>query len=188
MSDALPAPLSSERLRYIDALRAIAALLVVWLHAAATFPMASPETAATGGVFVAIPGFIDVGHIGVVVFFLISGFVIPFSILPDRAAPVGSFVIKRILRIYPSYSHAVRRAVSSTLESISGSRRRRRRAARGDGRLLHRAVADRGPDRERRQEQRAADVLDRISRFPARHARRAHRDAPHRLARAHQLF
>jgi peptidoglycan/LPS O-acetylase OafA/YrhL len=103
MSDALPAPLPSERLRYIDALRAIAALLVVWLHAAATFPMASSETAATGGAFVAIPGFIDVGHIGVVVFFLISGFVIPFSILPDRAAPVGSFVIKRILRIYPAY-------------------------------------------------------------------------------------
>jgi len=29
--------------------------------------------------------------------------VIPFSVLPDRAAPVGSFVIKRILRIYPAY-------------------------------------------------------------------------------------
>ncbi|HEY6894999.1 MAG TPA: acyltransferase [Rhodanobacteraceae bacterium] len=99
----LPNPRDTERLRYIDALRGIAALLVVWLHAAATFPMASPETAATGGAFVAIPAFIDVGHIGVVVFFLISGFVIPFSILPDRAAPVGSFVIKRILRIYPAY-------------------------------------------------------------------------------------
>jgi peptidoglycan/LPS O-acetylase OafA/YrhL len=103
MTDTLPAPPRSERLRYIDALRAIAALLVVWLHAAATFPMASAETAATGGAFVAIPRFIDVGHTGVVVFFLISGFVIPFSILPDRVAPVGSFAIKRILRIYPAY-------------------------------------------------------------------------------------
>jgi peptidoglycan/LPS O-acetylase OafA/YrhL len=99
-SQPVPGP---ERLRYIDALRGIAALLVVWLHAAATFAMASAETAATGGAFVAIPGYIDVGHIGVVVFFLISGYVIPFSILPDRAAPVGSFVIKRILRIYPAY-------------------------------------------------------------------------------------
>ena len=97
MTDTLPAPLSSDRLRYIDALRAIAALLVVWLHAASTFAMTSPETAATGRWFTAIPGYIDVGHIGVVVFFLISGFVIPFSILPDRAAPVGSFAIKRIL-------------------------------------------------------------------------------------------
>ena len=107
MTDTLPAPVASERLRYIDSLRAIAALLVVWLHAAATFPMTSPVTAATGGAFVAIPGFIDVGHVGVVVFFLISGFVIPFSILPDRAAPVGSFVIKRILRIYPAYGLSV---------------------------------------------------------------------------------
>ena len=99
----LPAPPPSERLRYIDALRAIAALLVVWLHAASTFSNASPETARAAAGSSAIPGCIDVGHIGVVVFFLISGFVIPFSILPDRAAPVGSFVIKRILRIYPAY-------------------------------------------------------------------------------------
>jgi peptidoglycan/LPS O-acetylase OafA/YrhL len=99
----LPSAPPSERLRYIDALRGIAALLVVWLHASSTFAMTSPETAATGGAFTAIPGYIDVGHIGVVVFFLISGYVIPFSILPDRAAPVGSFVIKRILRIYPAY-------------------------------------------------------------------------------------
>jgi peptidoglycan/LPS O-acetylase OafA/YrhL len=99
----LPAPPPPERLRYIDALRAIAALLVVWLHAASTFSNASPETAASGRWFVTIPGYIDVGHIGVVVFFLISGFVIPFSILPDRAAPIGSFVIKRICRIYPAY-------------------------------------------------------------------------------------
>jgi peptidoglycan/LPS O-acetylase OafA/YrhL len=99
----LPAPSAAERLRYIDALRGIAALFVVWLHAASTFSMTSAETAASGGWFTAIPGYIDVGHIGVVVFFLISGFVIPFSILPDRAAPVGSFAIKRILRIYPAY-------------------------------------------------------------------------------------
>ena len=103
MTETLPALPPSERLRYIDALRAIAALLVVWLHAAATFPMSSPQTAATGRAFVAIPSAVDVGHVGVVVFFLISGFVIPFSVLPDRAAPVGSFVIKRILRIYPAY-------------------------------------------------------------------------------------
>ena len=52
----------------------------------------SPETARSGGWFIATIADIDVGHIGVVVFFLISGFVIPFSIAPDRAAPVGSFL------------------------------------------------------------------------------------------------
>jgi peptidoglycan/LPS O-acetylase OafA/YrhL len=99
----LPPPPAPERLRYIDALRAIAALLVVWLHAATIFANASAETAASGGLFVSIPAYIDVGHIGVVVFFLVSGFVIPFSMLPDRVAPVGSFVIRRFFRIYPAY-------------------------------------------------------------------------------------
>ena len=97
------APPRAERLRFIDALRAIAALLVVWLHAIAAFGRLSPEAAATGGWFRAIVANVDVGHVGVVVFFLISGFVILFNILPDRAAPVGSFVIKRLFRIYPAY-------------------------------------------------------------------------------------
>ena len=90
-------------MRYIDALRAIAALLVVWLHAAGTFARTSPETERSGGWLYSTIAYIDVGHIGVVVFFLISGFVIPFSISPDRAAPVGSFVIRRLFRIYPAY-------------------------------------------------------------------------------------
>ena len=94
---------STDRLRYIDALRAIAALLVVWLHAVAAFGRLSPETSATGTWLRAGVAAVDVGHVGVVVFFLISGFVIPFSILPDRAAPVGSFAIKRFFRIYPAY-------------------------------------------------------------------------------------
>ena len=98
----LPAP-RAERLRYVDALRAIAALLVVWLHTIAAFGRVSPETQATGGWFRAVVANVDVGHVGVVVFFLISGFVIPFSILPDRAAPVGAFAIKRFFRIYPAY-------------------------------------------------------------------------------------
>jgi len=92
-----------RRMRYIDALRAIAALLVVWLHAAGTFARTSPETERSGGWLYSTIAYIDVGHIGVVVFFLISGFVIPFSISPDRAAPVGSFVIRRLFRIYPAY-------------------------------------------------------------------------------------
>ncbi len=94
---------NAERMRYIDTLRAVAALLVVWLHAAGMFNRIGPETAQDHRWFTAWPGRIDVGHIGVVVFFLISGFVIPFSIRPDRPAPALSFLIKRFFRIFPAY-------------------------------------------------------------------------------------
>ena len=86
-------------MRYVDALRGIAALLVLWLHVSNGLrSLTSQEhwldTFASS---------IDVGRIGVVVFFLISGFVIPFSIRRASPAPVGAFVIRRIFRIYPAY-------------------------------------------------------------------------------------
>ena len=87
------------RLRYVDALRGIAALLVLWLHVSNGYRGLGTHSAWLDG-FIAN---VDVGRIGVVVFFLISGFVIPFSIRPDSAAPVGAFVIRRVFRIYPAY-------------------------------------------------------------------------------------
>lgn len=100
---AVPGRSAEPRMRYIDALRAVAALLVVWLHVGDAFVRFDPSANAAGNWFYLIPKSIDVGRIGVVVFFLISGFVIPFSIQRDRAAPLGSFVIKRLFRIYPAY-------------------------------------------------------------------------------------
>jgi peptidoglycan/LPS O-acetylase OafA/YrhL len=87
------------RLRYVDALRGIAALLVLWLHVSNSYRGLGSGSGWIDD-FVAN---IDVGRIGVVVFFLISGFVIPFSIRPDSAAPIGAFVIRRVFRIYPAY-------------------------------------------------------------------------------------
>src|SRR5690606_27081696 len=46
---------------------------------------------------------LDVGRVGVVAFFLVSGFVVPYSIRPDLPAPIGSFVIKRVFRLFPAY-------------------------------------------------------------------------------------
>jgi peptidoglycan/LPS O-acetylase OafA/YrhL len=94
---------NAERMRYIDTLRAVAALLVVWLHAAGTFNRVGSEATQDHSWFTTWPSRIDVGHIGVVVFFLISGFVIPFSIRADRPAPGLSFLIKRFFRIFPAY-------------------------------------------------------------------------------------
>jgi peptidoglycan/LPS O-acetylase OafA/YrhL len=101
--DVAGAPLHRERMRHVDTLRAIAALLVVWLHAVHAFSRVNPETAEHGNWFIAAVSRIDVGHLGVVVFFLISGFVIPFSIPRDAPAPAGAFLIKRFFRIFPAY-------------------------------------------------------------------------------------
>ena len=94
---------NAARMRYIDALRAVAALLVVWLHSAGTFGRINPHTPARENWLAFVPDRIDVGHIGVVVFFLISGFVIPFSIRAETVAPASSFLIKRFFRIFPAY-------------------------------------------------------------------------------------
>ena len=89
------------RLRHIDALRAIAALLVVWRHVGDAFVALG---VGEGGRWLqSVGASIDVGRIGVVAFFLISGYVIPFSIHPERPAAVGTFLIKRFFRIYPAY-------------------------------------------------------------------------------------
>lgn len=80
------------RLAYLDALRGIAALLVVFTHL--YLPL-------LGDVWV-LRELLDVGKLGVLWFFMISGVVIPFSLRPE---PDGArhFVISRFMRLYPAY-------------------------------------------------------------------------------------
>ena len=94
-------PANRDRLRYIDTLRAIAALLVVWLHSVQAFGRVNPASGRNW--YIDTVANVDVGHVGVVVFFLISGFVIPFSIKRDAAAPARAFLVKRFFRIFPAY-------------------------------------------------------------------------------------
>ncbi|WP_342239896.1 acyltransferase family protein [Inquilinus sp. OTU3971] len=83
-----------HRLAYIDSLRGVAALLVMLMH--------NIQPIATGPVRTLLYDIVDPGKVGVVVFFAISGFVIPFS-FPKGPAPLARFVVSRLFRLYPAY-------------------------------------------------------------------------------------
>jgi len=91
----------SGRLNNIDSLRGIAALLVVWLHSAELF-IGLPGVADQGSLLASFAGAVDTGRVGVVCFFLISGFVIPFSFSGTDGA-IKNFALSRFFRLYPVY-------------------------------------------------------------------------------------
>lgn len=91
----------SERLVHIDAMRAIAALLVVWVHVAENLVL----VAGSGDWVHTIARDVGVGGVGVTLFFLISGFVIPSSLRNDRprGQELRTFAIRRFFRLYPAF-------------------------------------------------------------------------------------
>ncbi len=86
-----------RRLNNIDALRGLCALLVVLQHLLRSWSWLG------GGMWRSHPHFyLDLGRIGVAAFFLISGYVIPFSV-SDHDKPVRRFWISRLFRLWPVY-------------------------------------------------------------------------------------
>lgn len=83
-----------QRLYWIEGLRGIAVMAVVLQHLVAERFQSN---------LYGIRAFIDPGIFGVIVFFCISGFIIPHSILGLRDNPVLSFPIARFFRLYPAY-------------------------------------------------------------------------------------
>ncbi|CAD2073300.1 acyltransferase family protein [Phocicoccus pinnipedialis] len=89
-----------KRITEIDALRGIAAVIVVIYHYTfhynERFGHVKPDYNTT---------LFDFGHYGVQLFFIISGFVIFMSV--SRGKSAGDFMIKRTFRLYPAYIVAV---------------------------------------------------------------------------------
>lgn len=99
------------RVVFADQLRGIAALLVVLSHMFNVYPFAQPLVSAVTAVpqvqlpliwmnFAMTLSWINFGPFGVGLFFLVSGFVIPFSL---RRHSRGTFILARALRIYLTY-------------------------------------------------------------------------------------
>lgn len=93
---------SGSRFKNIDALRGMAAILVIWMHSSEFFARL-PGGAGVSAWPYALARVIDFGRIGVVLFFAISGFVI-LSSLKDRSNGwMREFAIRRFFRLYPVY-------------------------------------------------------------------------------------
>ncbi|MES2922355.1 MAG: acyltransferase [Verrucomicrobiota bacterium] len=94
-----PTNISSGRLDSLDAVRGLAALAVCWFH-------------MTHGGKILPAGWIadasSLGHLGVAVFFVLSGFVIPWSLRnkPVGMGDCGRFLGKRMLRLQPPFAAA----------------------------------------------------------------------------------
>ncbi|WP_448131354.1 acyltransferase family protein [Stutzerimonas chloritidismutans] len=94
-------PSTASRYAHIDAMRAIAVLLVIWMHTSEVFvPIVAPSVQDR---LYEVAHSFDFGRIGVVVFFIISGFVIPASLRGPRAVGCYQFLIRRLFRLYPLY-------------------------------------------------------------------------------------
>ncbi|WP_165959164.1 acyltransferase [Actinomadura sp. KC345] len=86
----------APRMGWLDALRGLAALVVVFEH---SLDVLLPEVRRT-----ASPWF-DFGRYGVFVFFIVSGYVVPFSL--ERRGSVRRFWAGRFFRLYPAWFAAV---------------------------------------------------------------------------------
>jgi peptidoglycan/LPS O-acetylase OafA/YrhL len=87
-----------DRSSHIDSLRAVAALLVVWIHSSELF-----APFAGGSALHDIALRYDFGRIGVVAFFGVSGLLIPTSLRADRDRPGRAFLIRRFFRLFPAF-------------------------------------------------------------------------------------
>ncbi|WP_414445162.1 acyltransferase family protein [Burkholderia sp. 22PA0106] len=95
----MPSAASPHRLDHVDAMRAIAVLLVMWTHYAELYGTIAGSQFA----FDTMQQSINFGRIGVVIFFGISGMLIPNSLRGSVADGTRRFVIRRVFRLYPAF-------------------------------------------------------------------------------------
>ncbi|HEX6345172.1 acyltransferase [Umezawaea sp.] len=96
---------------WLDALRGIAALVVVFEHSSYSY-LAELRREL-------VPEF-NTGRYGVLVFFLVSGYIIPASL--ERRGDVRAFWIGRVFRIYPLWAVVVAAALAADLAGLAQAR------------------------------------------------------------------
>src|SRR3954449_3383332 len=87
-----PSRMPQRRMAWLDALRAVAALLVVYAHLSHYLLRGARDVSAE---------WLHAGPAGVMLFFLVSGYIIPASL--ERHGNQRRFWIGRFARLYPLY-------------------------------------------------------------------------------------
>jgi peptidoglycan/LPS O-acetylase OafA/YrhL len=95
----------SRRYHYIDSIRGLAALSVVLEHSYALLAK-SPQALDVRALGFAQEWF-SFGKFGVALFFIVSGFVVPFSLRGETGPGLRRFTISRFFRLYPVYWLAI---------------------------------------------------------------------------------
>src|SRR5262245_27727188 len=85
------------RTNNFDAIRLAMALLVVWSHSFALYYGSEKNEPIS----LLLSGAYNAGNIGVMVFFIVSGFLIPQSF--SRSGSLTNYLARRARRIYPGY-------------------------------------------------------------------------------------
>lgn len=94
-----------DRLEWLDSLRGIAALAVALAHLCLYYRFSLKIMGDGAGLFVSglVLDYLDFGKFGVVLFFCISGFLIPSSLKGGTLHLLRDFAIGRFFRLYPLY-------------------------------------------------------------------------------------
>jgi len=91
-----------NRIQSIDTMRGIAALIVVYCHFLPVTPVGNGSS-LTALLDLLREQIFQRGQLGVALFFIISGYVVPFSLIGAREGGIGKFIISRFMRLYPAY-------------------------------------------------------------------------------------
>lgn len=118
----VPDSAASSRYHELDSLRGVAAFTVLVFHFAMIFPIIAADTTARSNmlwlnIFKYSPvRILFAGSEAVLLFFVLSGFVLSLQFKPGRSVRYPTFIIRRICRIYLPYVAAV--ALAFTLHSV----------------------------------------------------------------------
>lgn len=108
--------MSSNRLEQLDSVRGLAAFVVFFGHIYSQYPFLPVAISEYTPFKVLING-----HSSVIMFFLLSGFVLMLPFLKGQSIGYREFLIKRIFRIYVPYLAAVLLALICSMTIVSGN-------------------------------------------------------------------